>query len=133
MAITLQFIDAYFKEQGIDRGHSRGHITDKDGRVLGEHAGVHQFTVGQRKGLGIASARTSVRDRNGAGDSDRGRRSAMMICCGARASPRMSTGSASIALPEPMRAQVKIRNKHVAAGATIFPTGDRQSGGSSLR
>ena len=26
-----------------------------DGRTLGEHAGVHHFTVGQRKGLGIAT------------------------------------------------------------------------------
>ena len=26
-----------------------------DGRTLGEHAGVHHFTVGQRRGLGIAT------------------------------------------------------------------------------
>ena len=32
-----------------------GSIVDEDGRVLGEHAGIHRFTVGQRKGLGISS------------------------------------------------------------------------------
>ena len=38
------------------RLQTRGEIdVDTDGRVLGEHAGVHHFTVGQRKGLGIAA------------------------------------------------------------------------------
>ena len=32
-----------------------GAITDAGGRVLGRHDGVHRFTVGQRKGLGISS------------------------------------------------------------------------------
>src|SRR6188472_4077474 len=32
-----------------------GDIVDLDGRVLGAHAGIANFTVGQRKGLGIAS------------------------------------------------------------------------------
>jgi tRNA-specific 2-thiouridylase len=32
-----------------------GDITDLDGRVLGSHHGIAHFTVGQRKGLGIAS------------------------------------------------------------------------------
>lgn len=31
-----------------------GIITTRDGRILGQHDGIHQFTVGQRKGLGIA-------------------------------------------------------------------------------
>jgi tRNA-specific 2-thiouridylase len=31
-----------------------GAIVDHDGRVVGQHAGVHRFTVGQRKGLGVA-------------------------------------------------------------------------------
>jgi tRNA-specific 2-thiouridylase len=33
-----------------------GAIVDQQGRTLGQHAGVHRFTVGQRKGLGVASA-----------------------------------------------------------------------------
>ena len=31
-----------------------GPIVDADGRVVGTHQGVHRFTVGQRKGLGVA-------------------------------------------------------------------------------
>ncbi|MBI3048764.1 MAG: tRNA 2-thiouridine(34) synthase MnmA [Acidobacteria bacterium] len=33
----------------------RGAIVDRQGRVLGSHDGIHRFTVGQRKGLGIAA------------------------------------------------------------------------------
>src|SRR5712692_5025689 len=32
-----------------------GVIVDEQGRVLGSHGGIHRFTVGQRKGLGLAS------------------------------------------------------------------------------
>src|SRR5207245_9009088 len=31
-----------------------GPIVDEAGRELGRHAGVHRFTVGQRRGLGLA-------------------------------------------------------------------------------
>jgi len=33
----------------------RGEVVDETGRVLGEHPGIHHFTVGQRQGLGIAT------------------------------------------------------------------------------
>lgn len=33
-----------------------GVIADAAGRVLGRHDGIHHFTIGQRKGLGIANA-----------------------------------------------------------------------------
>src|SRR5580765_2071029 len=50
------FIDSYFKEQGIAPAETQGEIVTADGRVVGEHAGVHHFTVGQRRGLGVAAA-----------------------------------------------------------------------------
>ncbi len=34
-----------------------GEIIDREGRVLGQHPGIHHFTVGQRRGLGLASER----------------------------------------------------------------------------
>jgi tRNA-specific 2-thiouridylase len=36
-------------------GPAPGAITDVAGRVIGRHDGVHRFTVGQRKGLGLSS------------------------------------------------------------------------------
>jgi tRNA-uridine 2-sulfurtransferase len=37
-----------------------GVITDERGHVLGRHDGIHRFTVGQRKGLGLASSSTGA-------------------------------------------------------------------------
>jgi tRNA-uridine 2-sulfurtransferase len=46
---------AGFVERAAAPGALRpGAIVDEDGRLLGRHAGVHRFTVGQRRGLGLA-------------------------------------------------------------------------------
>src|SRR6266852_7968346 len=49
------FMEAYLREQGTPETAARGEIVSTDGRTLGEHSGVHHFTVGQRRGLGIAA------------------------------------------------------------------------------
>jgi tRNA-specific 2-thiouridylase len=49
-----EFIDAYLAEQHREAQSGPGEVVSTDGRVLGEHQGVHNFTVGQRKGLGVA-------------------------------------------------------------------------------
>jgi tRNA-specific 2-thiouridylase len=49
-----QFIDAYLAEQQRQPESSAGEVVSTDGRVLGEHQGIQNFTVGQRKGLGMA-------------------------------------------------------------------------------
>jgi tRNA-specific 2-thiouridylase len=36
--------------------HAEGAIVDEGGRVLGRHEGIHRFTVGQRKGLGLSGS-----------------------------------------------------------------------------
>src|SRR6202046_3627668 len=50
-----RFIDAYLDEQGETMPDSRGELVTTTGTVAGRHEGIHQFTVGQRKGLGVAS------------------------------------------------------------------------------
>ncbi|OGV53770.1 MAG: tRNA 2-thiouridine(34) synthase MnmA [Lentisphaerae bacterium GWF2_50_93] len=41
--------------QKLFKGESKkGHLKDMNGKILGEHDGIHLFTIGQRKGLGIA-------------------------------------------------------------------------------
>ena len=42
------------------RGARRASIVDERGRVLGRHAGIHRFTVGQRKGLGLRHRRPAA-------------------------------------------------------------------------
>jgi tRNA-specific 2-thiouridylase len=47
------FIDRYLEAEGrADETPARGEIVDTQGRTLGEHEGVHRYTVGQRRGLG---------------------------------------------------------------------------------
>jgi tRNA-specific 2-thiouridylase len=48
---------AGFVERQTPRPVRPGPIVDEAGRVLGEHGGVHRFTVGQRKGLGLTAPR----------------------------------------------------------------------------
>lgn len=44
----------FLREEG--RLDSReGEIVDRDGRLLGRHGGIENFTIGQRKGLGISA------------------------------------------------------------------------------
>ena len=47
----------FLEEQtGTDLLPSRGPVVDVDGRQVGEHDGIHRFTIGQRRGLGIPSS-----------------------------------------------------------------------------
>ena len=117
------FIDGYFKEQGTTQPDSSGQIVTAEGRVVGAHAGVHHFTVGQRRGLGVSAAEplyviaTEPETRRvviGANDSLL--RTSMQVS---------GINWISIAAAgAPLRAQVKIRNKHLAAPATLRPTPD---------
>jgi tRNA-specific 2-thiouridylase len=117
------FIDAYFREQGATRPDTRGEVVDTEGQVVAEHAGVHNFTVGQRKGLGVARgeplyviATEPETHRVIIGRND----DLLRPDLDAR-----EVNWVSIAPPdEPVRAEVKIRNKHVAAPATIYPGAD---------
>ena len=50
-----KFINAYLEESGEALPETAGELVTTAGEVLGEHAGIHNFTVGQRKGIGVAS------------------------------------------------------------------------------
>ena len=44
-----------FVTRSVPQAARQGAFVDQEGRVLGSHAGIHRFTVGQRKGLGLSS------------------------------------------------------------------------------
>lgn len=49
------FIDGVFADHLKEHlGIAHGNVMDKDGNVIGEHEGAHLYTMGQRKGLGVA-------------------------------------------------------------------------------
>jgi tRNA-specific 2-thiouridylase len=117
------FIDAYFEDRGIRREAVEGEVVTLDGRVLAKHRGVHHFTVGQRKGIGVAAGEplyviaTNPATQQVIVGRDEDLRRARLFA--------KEVNWVSIEpLREPRRAEVKIRNKHEAAAATVHPTGD---------
>jgi tRNA-specific 2-thiouridylase len=117
------FIDSYFREQGIAPAETKGEIVTREGQVIGDHTGVHHFTVGQRKGLGISApqplyviATEPMTQRVIVGGSDDLLRASLTA--------REVNWISIAGLTAPMRAQVKIRNKHMAALATLTPGND---------
>lgn len=54
----VRFIHAYAADRGVAVPETgEGELVSTSGEVLGRHSGVHHFTIGQRKGLGIAAGR----------------------------------------------------------------------------
>jgi tRNA-uridine 2-sulfurtransferase len=115
------FIDAYFRERGIAPDRTHGEIVDTGGRVLGEHAGVHHFTVGQRRGLRVAAGEPLyvIATEPQAQRVIVGRNQDLLR---ARLHAKDVNWISIASILEPVRAQVKIRNKHEAAPATLYPT-----------
>lgn len=117
-----RFIDAYLEEQGEELPDTSGELVTADGKVIGEHGGIHNFTVGQRKGLGIAiGSPLYVIGLNGAQHRVIVGRDEELWSKTLRASKL--NWMAVDDLREPMRVHVKIRNKHHAAPATIERVG----------
>lgn len=119
------FIDAYFRERGIAREATQGEIVDAAGRKLGEHEGVHHFTVGQRRGLGLAAGEPLyvISTEPATQRVMVGRNPDLLR---AELTARDANWIAVATLDRPVRAQVKIRNKHEAAPATVSPTGQQR-------
>jgi tRNA-specific 2-thiouridylase len=117
------FIDAYLEEQGEELPDTSGELVMTNGKVIGEHTGIHNFTIGQRKGLGVATGSPLyVIGLNGAEHQVVVGRDEELWSSTLRASKL--NWIAVEDLREPMSVDVKIRNKHQAAAAMIEKTGD---------
>ena len=113
-----QFIQAYTRESGEPLLEKQGAIVTEDGRVIGRHSGIHNYTVGQRKGLGFAAGKPVYVL---AIDTENNR-----VIVGDDADLRSTTVEIenvnwlSIQEPvEPLRGLVKIRHKHEPAAASV--------------
>src|SRR5258708_33508535 len=113
-----QFIEAYSRERGAALSNNGGEIVSEDGVVVGRHSGVHNFTIGQRKGLGFAAGKPFYvvaidRENNRVvvGDDESLRTASCEVQDVNWIAHQVST--------ELVRASVKIRHKHVPAEATI--------------
>jgi tRNA-specific 2-thiouridylase len=113
---------AAFVDRNAPPADRSGPIVDARGRVLGRHAGVHGYTVGQRRRLGLVSrhplyvlavrpeTRTVVVGESEALLADR-----MVV---------REVNWVSVAAPaREIRAEVRIRHRHAEAPATLLPRG----------
>ena len=114
------FIDRYLAaENATERLPGEGEIVDTTGRVIGKHGGIHRYTIGQRRGIGIADERPlyviSV-------EANQNR-----ITVGSQedllSNEFTAAGVNWVALdkPQTVRAEVRVRYRHIAAPATITP------------
>jgi tRNA-specific 2-thiouridylase len=98
-------------------------LVTADGRVIGGHSGIHNFTVGQRKGLGVATG-SPLYVLQIKGDT-------RQVVVGSGENLYSNTlrvhriNLISVDdLQAPMRVTVKIRHRHEAAAAMIEKSGD---------
>ncbi|MBN2301614.1 MAG: tRNA 2-thiouridine(34) synthase MnmA [Lentisphaerae bacterium] len=108
---------AEFVEERLLKRMSGGLLMSQDGRVLGEHAGIHRYTVGQRRGLGIASTEpmyvTSINPENNSviiGPRESAVKSSCMVS---------NTSWITGAPPADGKYKVCVRYRHEPAIATI--------------
>ena len=121
------FIDRYLQaEAQTDRLPGAGEIVATDGTVLSSHSGIHHYTIGQRRGLGIANPEPLYVVKI---DSTKNR-----VVVGQPEDLLQQTFNAAgvnwIAFPdqnEPVTADVRIRYRHHAAPATITPLEDNRA------
>jgi len=116
-----QFVESYLEEKGNGLNNKQGEVVTEDGVVLGEHSGVHHYTIGQRKGLGVAVGKpmyvVQIEPAN------------RKVVVGDNSSLLRKKFFANrlnwIAIPElsePIRVEAKIRHQFKQAPAEVRPT-----------
>ncbi len=113
-----QFLDAYLADRGEAMPDTSGELVTTTGEVVGHHEGIHNFTVGQRKGLGMATGSPLyVIGINGADKK---------VVVGSSADLTSKTLRANrlnwISIPRldgTLRLLVKIRHRHESAWGTL--------------
>src|SRR6185295_5250461 len=115
------FIDRYLEaEDATDRLPGDGEIVDSAGAVVGQHTGIHRYTVGQRRGIGIAGPQPlyvinidAAKNRIVVGEQDD------LL---SREFTTMGVNWIALEKPDaPVRAEVRVRYRHQPAPATITP------------
>jgi len=116
-------LSAVRQQDEVKGGVRSGEIVSPDGAVLGKHRGIHQFTVGQRKGLGLAVGEPlyviqtdAATSRVVVGKSEELMKRVLIA-------GKLNWISID-SVTTPMRVKAQIRNRHEAADATVSNLGD---------
>ncbi len=121
------FLDAYMEEQGERLPDLSGELVTVAGEVIGRHEGIHNFTIGQRKGLGVVTGST-LRGPLYVVEIRGDRREVVVGGAEALLSKTLRAKGCNwisiTRLDGPMRVEAKIRHRHPAAAATVEPVGE---------
>ena len=116
----VRFIEAYLGERGETLPEEDGELVTTSGEVIGKHRGVHRYTIGQRRGLGVAAGRPlyvveldRAANRVIVGDDQELR----ATDCSVHGINWISISR----LEAPVRVTVKVRHRHEPAAATVEP------------
>jgi tRNA-specific 2-thiouridylase len=115
-----------FLKQKMPEVFQPGPIVDKEDRILGRHKGILHFTIGQRRGLGIAAPRPLYvleihpeSHKIVVGENNHLYKKSVVVSC-------MNLILQSD-LNEPISVMAKIRYKHKEAKAQLTPTGKNKA------
>ncbi len=118
-----QFVELYMQECAEPVAPAAGRIVTAAGKILGEHSGIHHFTVGQRRGLRVAAGSPlyviSIDPET-----------RQIVVGSEQQLLRRSFFATDVnwigleQLTEPIHVQVKIRHRFTPAAAIVRPTGD---------
>jgi tRNA-specific 2-thiouridylase len=115
------FIDRYLEaEHAEDRRPGEGEIVTTAGDVIGRHAGIHRYTVGQRRGIGIAGALPLYVIGVDA-PSNRVMVGGQEQLLTSEFTARGVNWIAFDHQTDPVRTEVRVRYRHTPAAATIKP------------
>jgi len=115
------FIDRYLEaENATERLPGTGEIVDTNGRVIGRHEGIHRYTIGQRRGMGIANERALYVISIDA-DNNRVTAGPAEDLLSSKFTVAQTNWIAFDDPKDPVRAEVRVRYRHTAAPATIMP------------
>ncbi len=113
-----------FIKHRIDALPPEGNFVDLDGNILGKHKGIVNYTIGQRKGLGIAFGKPMFVIKIDAEKNE--------VVLGEQGSEFSNSLSAACpnfipfdTLTKPLKVQAKVRYSASPAPCTISPDGDR--------
>ncbi|MDQ2747234.1 MAG: tRNA 2-thiouridine(34) synthase MnmA [Acidobacteriota bacterium] len=122
-----EFIDRYLDhEDRADELPKAGEIVNAKGEKIGEHTGIHRYTVGQRRGLGIAHEKPLyvVQIERAKNHIIAGEKEELL------AAEFIAKGVNWVAFDapdKPVRAEVKVRYRHDPAPATIHALADHRA------
>ena len=114
---------AEFIERYTGKQYPNGSFVNENGNVLGEHKGIIRYTIGQRKGLGLALPHPMyVKEKNLAENK-------VVLCENSALFSRELTATdvnliSVDKITEPLRVNARVRYNQAEQPATVYPSDD---------